>query len=273
MIHLITESDGGPSVSCETHYKKGAIMSRGLACLLLLLAALFRVSGSAQAQVRHQLAFSEADLVFDREKGFDVVSLRGCIRTHPPGHPDLPSRIIHLILPENARVTDVSVTFAREVILEGEFLVAPTQPDRKTDGSNLTKVVKPDRVVYDSDFPYPPEAAEILDEGYLAGSHLVALAVHPLQYQPRSRKLLFHTQLEISVELDESREVPISSATRRGSDRLQRLHEEILTSLADNKKDVPGLFFCVATTYSAFYTAKTHCSGIVKVHFLSQQNL
>ncbi|MGB7062690.1 MAG: C25 family cysteine peptidase [Candidatus Zixiibacteriota bacterium] len=243
MIRLITEWNGGPPVSIKTCSKKGAITRRGLTCFLLLLAALFRVSGSAQAPVKHHASFSEADLIFDRKNGFDVVSLGGCVRTHPPGHPDLPSRIIHLILPGDARVTDVSVSDAREVILDGEFLVAPAQPDRKTDGSNLTELVRPNRVIYDSDSLYPPEPVEILDQGYMSGSHLVALVLHPLQCQPRSRKLLFYTQLEISVELYESREVPITSGTQRRSDRVQRLHEEILARFADNKKDVPG-FIC-----------------------------
>jgi hypothetical protein len=140
-------------------------------------------------------------------------------------------------------VTEVSITDAHKVTLYGEHLVAPVQPDRKTDGSNLTVLVRPDRVIYDSDSLYPPKAVEMLDEGYMAGSHLVALALHPLQYRPGSRKLFFYTQLKISVELEQSNNASVSSGTQRRPDRMQRLHEKILTRFADNKKDVPG-FIC-----------------------------
>ena len=218
-------------------------MSRGLRSFLFLLAILSRVSGSVEAQITYQSSFSESDLIFDRENAFDLVSLKGCVKTGRPGHPDLPSRIIHLIVPADGRVADVCITDAHKVILNGEFLVTPAQPDRRTDGSNTTEWTKPHPAIYNSDSLYPSAPVEIVGEGYLAGSHLVALALHPLQYQPRLQKLIFSTQLEISVELEQSDNFSTSSRTYRRSARVQRLQERILTRFADNKKDVPR-FIC-----------------------------
>lgn len=243
MLHLITESNGRPSVSFETCPSKGATVSRGLVCFLCLLAVLFGVSKPARGQITYRASFSESNLIFDREKGFDVVSLKGCLRTRPPGYPDLPSKIVHLILPADGDLVDVSVTAAHEVILEGQFLIAPAQPDRRTDGSSATGWIKPDPVIYNCDSLYPSGPVEVVHEGYMGGTHLVALTLHPLQYQPRLRKLLFYKHLEISLALDESHDLPTRSVLQRRSERAQRLHEEVLSRFVVNKKDASG-FIC-----------------------------
>jgi hypothetical protein len=137
------------------------------------------------------------------------------------------------------------------LVLEGQFLVAPAQPDRRTDGSNMTEWIKPDPVIYNSDSLYPSRPVEVVDEGYLAGTHMVALELYPLQYQPKSRKLFFYKQLEIRVELDESQKISVFSTTQRRSNRMQGLHERILIHFADNRKDVPD-FICTSSDPTLF---------------------
>lgn len=239
-------------------------MSRGLRSFLFLLVILSLVSASAEAQITYRTSFSESHLIFDREIAFDVVSLEGCVKTHPPGHPDLPSRIIHLILPGDSRVAGVSITDAHKVILEGEFLVAPAQPDRRTDGSNAIEWIKPDPAIYNSDSLYPSRPIQIVGEGYMAGSHLLALALHPLQYHPGLRKLFFYTQLGIAVELEQSNNFFTSSRTYSRSARVEELHEKILTRFVDNSKDVPG-FICKNPSSTAY---KADVSGSAYPEYL-----
>jgi len=216
-------------------------MSRSLRCFLSLLFALFVFSSRGLAQVTYQALFSEEDLIFDRKGGFDVVSLQGGIRSQDVGSPDLPIKLITLILPNDGKVADVFVINKRQILLEGDFLIVPSQPDEKTDGSNIKEWIKPDPQIYNSDSLYPPQLVEIVEEGYLGGNHLVTLALCPLQYQPRSQKLFFFTQLDIRVELKGSERLPLSSQIQRRSDKTQQIFEKILHQLVDNKTDIPNL--------------------------------
>ncbi len=175
--------------------------------------------------------------------GFDLVDLKGSIRSSDVGWPDLPIRLIHLILPTDRRVGDVLVINEQPVLLEGEYLILPTQPDQKTDEISEKEWVDPDPEVYNSDSLYPSRLVEVVEEGYLAGNHLVTLALHPLQYQPKSRKLFFYKQLNINVELEPSEKLPLSSRIRRRSIKAQRLYEKILQQVVDNRRDIPD-FIC-----------------------------
>ncbi len=213
-------------------------MSRSLRCFLILLIAFFVFSGRGDAQITYQVSFSEKDLIFDREDGFDAVYLKGGIRSQDYGRPDLPTKLIHLILPNDSKVADVSVINQKQILLEGEYFILPGQPDEKTDGSNIKEWIKPDLQVYNSDSLYPSPLVEIIEEGYLAGNYLVSLAVYPLQYMPKSRKLLFYTQLDIRVELESSERPPLSSQIQRRSDKAQKLYEEILYQFVSNKTDI-----------------------------------
>jgi len=179
-------------------------MSRRSRYFLVLLFASVVFSNTGVAQITYQASFSERDLIFDREDDFDVVSLKGGIRSQDVGCPDLPLKLIHLILPNDSEVADVSITNAPHILLDGDFLIFPGQPDEKTDYAYEKEWVKPDTQVYNSDSLYPPQLVEIVEEGYLAGNHLVTLALYPLQYQPKSRRLFFYTQLDIRVELGHS---------------------------------------------------------------------
>ena len=218
-------------------------MSRSLRCFLILLFVLVIFSSTGFAQISYQVFFSERDLIFEQKDGFDVVSLKGGIRSQDVGCPDLPIKLIHLILPNDSEVADVSITNAQHILLDGDFLIFPGQPDEKTDYAYEKEWVKPDTQVYNSDSLYPPQLVEIVEEGYLAGNHLVTLALYPLQYQPKSRRLFFYTQLDIRVELEHSEKISSSSQIQRRSTRAQKLYEKILHQLVDNKTDIPN-FIC-----------------------------
>ncbi len=208
--------------------------------LSFLLLIWLGFSGSGNAQVCHQMSFSQSDLVFDQKNGFDVVSLKDCIRSQDIGGPDLPVKLIHLILPQRTKAAWVSVADKHHVELSGEYVIAPNEPDEKTDGSGGPQRVEPDPDVYGSDSLYPGKLVEIVAEGYLGGSHLITLAIHPLQYQPLSRKLFFYTYLSITVELDGTGTVPSFSEVRRRSFKAGQLYETVLRRLVHNKVDIPS---------------------------------
>jgi len=199
-------------------------MIRCLLFLLVLFVALFLFSSMGEAQIVYQAYFSETDLVFDRKGEFDLVTLKGGIRSQDYGCPHLPIKLIHFILPNESKVTDVTVINKQHTPLEGEYLLFPSQPDEKTDGSYTKEWVKPDPQVYNSDSLYPPRLVEIVEEGYLAGNHLITLALYPLQCKPKSQRLIFYTQLDIRVELNYSEKMSLSSQIQRRQNSLLVVH-------------------------------------------------
>ncbi|MGB2768755.1 MAG: C25 family cysteine peptidase [Candidatus Zixiibacteriota bacterium] len=213
-------------------------MSRNLTTLFFLIILFFGFSDRGEAQVTYQVEFSESDLLFEQRDGFDLVSLRGCVGSQKIGSPDLPIRMIHLVLPDGSEVTGVFVTEAHPAILEGEFSIGPVQPDVRTDDLPVKDRIGPDPTVYGSDSPYPSQLVELVHDGMMSGNHVISLALSPLQYRPKSQKLVLYTHLEIRVELGSSEEVDLSSRAHRRSTRAQELREKILFRFVDNQDDV-----------------------------------
>jgi hypothetical protein len=214
-------------------------VSRSLTIFLFVLVLFSGFPEKLEAQVTHQVEFSESDLLFEQREGFDLVSLKGCIGSQKSGSPDLPIRMIHLALPPGCEVTGVSVVDAERTTLGRSFSILPAQPDAKTDGSIVEEWVNPDPAVYDSDAPYPSQLVEMVGDGHMGGNRVISLAVSPLQYLPESQTLILHTQVKIKVELGSSKEVARSAQANRRSARAQELHEKILTRFVDNRGEAP----------------------------------
>ncbi len=221
-------------------------MSRRSIALLSIFCAWFLIragavsSSAAEHQVTYQVITSTNDLVFERENGFDRISLKGAIDSQTSGFPLLPVKMIHLLLPEGTEVAEVTAVSGQQMFL-GEFNILPGQLDEKTDGAGTGKWTDPDPSVYGLNSPYPGKRVEIWDEGYLAGNHLVTLAVYPLEYYPQSKQLFFYSHLDITVELKSSIRLAKSSQVERRSESSQKMYEEVVCRIADNKQDLPRL--------------------------------
>jgi hypothetical protein len=238
------------------------MMSRSLSVFLFLFFVLFvevigvTFSNTCVAQISYQVLFSKEDFAFKKENGFDLVSLKAgslntdgdVIKSQATGSPDLPIKLIHLLLPPNSDVAGVSVTGEHHILLPGEFLISPCQVDEKTDSSCTREWMDPDPVIYGSDSSYPGKLVETVDEGYLGGNHLITLGIYPLQYKPKSRQLSFYIQMDINVELRPSSKLPLSSPVQGRSVLAQKMYAEILYQLVDNKNDISSLT-CSSSPY------------------------
>ncbi len=223
-------------------------MGRRAACFWVMFIAFLApagllFSGPVIAPFSHEVRFSEGDLVFRQEHGFDVVELKGCAGSQECGLPDLPVSFIHLLLPMGCTATGAFIADADQIGLGGDFFVFPAQPDQKTDGSGAAGWAEPDPAVYRSTSPYPSQMVEIVEQGYLAGNHLVTLAVTPFQYRPTAGDLVFYTRLNIGIELRPVEEVPALSRIPDRPPEVESLYHNVLRRVAGNKKDIAGLSF------------------------------
>jgi len=221
-------------------------MSRGAIIFLFTFLAVPVISSGlanshvADHQLTYPVSFSPSDLSLEKENGFDRISLKGSANTLTAGSPLLPVKTICLLLPVNTEVVGVFVSAEQHVPL-GEYSVLPTQSDEKTDGSDIKEWTAPDPRIYDTDSPYPGKRAELLDEGYLGGNHLVTLAVYPLEYLPQSKRLYFYNQMEINVELRDAVKLPNSARKQTRSENDIRTYEEILSQMVSNREDISNM--------------------------------
>lgn len=190
------------------------------------------------SRISHDIYFSQDDLLFGKQQGFDVVTLKGCLKLQDEGQPNLPVKFIHLVLPPNCTATGASVINGIPIHLDGNFRILPTQPDLRTDGSFSSPWVDPDPAIYNSTSAYPSQMLKIVNEGYLGGNHLVTLAVTPFQYQPTTGELFFYSSLSIDIQLDRAERIPASLSAKIRPIKAERLYQGILNWLVSNQEDI-----------------------------------
>jgi hypothetical protein len=193
---------------------------------------------SSSDEVNYKTYFSQNDLVFGRRDGYDLIDLKDAEKIGEIGRPDLPKKLVHLSLPGGSEVESLIIISESYKTMEGEYLVFPTQPDEKTNGLIENVWIPPDSELYHSDSLYPGKLAEIVERGYLAGNRIVTLALYPLQYRPKSKKLFFYTNLDLQLKLRSSTKVSASSIVKRRSFTACKMYEEILHEIVENKNDL-----------------------------------
>ncbi len=187
------------------------------------------------SEVSHTIHCSGSDIIMGKRDGYDVIDLKDGARTGEIGKPDLPLRLVHLLIPNDFEVESMIITGDGFRVMEGEYIVFPAQPDQKTNGKSEMVWVPEDSQTYHSDSLYPGKLGEIVESGYLAGNHIVTLALYPLQYRPKSKKLFFHTELDVRLKLESSTEVLLSSTIETRCHEASRTYAGILNEMVDNK--------------------------------------
>jgi len=187
--------------------------------------------------------FSEDDFFFDRRDGYDLVDFKNGEKIGEIGKPDLPLKLVHLLIPNDSEVESLIVIGKSYKIMDGEYLVSPAQPDEKTDGTIEKIWVPPDSQIYDSDSLYPGKLGEIVESGFLAGNRIVTLALYPLQYRPKSKKLFLYTDLDLELKLRSSTKVSLSSIIKRRSYQASKIYAGVLNEMVDNKSDLSSYSF------------------------------
>lgn len=195
------------------------------------------------AQVSHSVSFLESDIAFKTVTGNDNIEYTkikmGDLQfTDEIGRPELPVKYVKLIIPSDADVGNIRIDFTPEKDLKETYLVFPCQPAIPTSiYAKKLEFVKPDESIYSSDLPYPANNVELVHHGYFDGStHIVTLAVYPLQYYPLSKKLQFYSQIDFTLEMQSGSLNRIQVQSRLQKNQV--IYDEILNHLVDNPQDI-----------------------------------
>lgn len=126
-----------------------------------------------------------------------------------PGKPNLPSKIISIAIPPGAKFVDLSFEVSDSITLTGSYNVPPVNlprvisaEDSEVYQQELSKYTENYNSVYGKNNPYPYSAVEFVQTSGYRKYNLVDVRVNPFTYYPLSGKLVYNSEIKISVRYD-----------------------------------------------------------------------
>ncbi len=176
---------------------------------------LFGLNQTQSAELSQTLEFSPEDLIFSISEGFDILYLKGCDITNKVGEPQLPVKLVHLVLPPGSKVEKVVVTSAEGEFLIGQYQIFPVQPPRILSlMQQPIPFVQPEPKVYGQSAEYPGKLVEYTGTGFLGGYQLANILVYPIQYVPAEKKVKFYSHMEFKILYSPGGKEPLSIKQR-----------------------------------------------------------
>lgn len=215
----------------------------GLISLIFLLNVIaFSIfSAAVEAKTTHlSLEFSPDDLRFERAGDFDQVFLEDLEFFGKPGEPRLPVKLIHLLIPVEQRIESVKIVNLKSQVLPGTYTVYPIQPplpiSRMPWRDEKVAFFPPDPQIYSWSSEFPGKLVDVISHGFMAGYHIAALTVHPIQYVPAEGKLSFSDQIELELIYGPSERAPLEVSHR--SVKASHTYSRAVESMVANPEEI-----------------------------------
>ncbi len=195
----------------------------------LFLVGFIFLSGLSQAEsaeLSQTLQFFTDDLIFSKSDGFDMLYLKGCEITDKVGEPQLPVKLVHMVLPPGCKVEGVVITSAEGIFLPDRYQIFPVQPPRILSlMQQPVSFVQPEPKVYHQSAEYPGKLAEYTGTGFLGGYQLANILVYPVQYVPAKKKVKLYSRIEFKVRYSQGGKepLPIKRRSRIGRQVYERI--------------------------------------------------
>jgi hypothetical protein len=187
------------------------------------------------------------DLRLDEAHGFTRPVLTGGHHAAVPGAPQVPFLLVHVAIPDGAKLAGVEVQQLRQQALPGTHAVLPGQYPRIADlrlqpeqlrqrygdalqnkAPDLAETAKPfaepDKKLYAAQRLYPAAVCEVLNQHNVGPYRIAAVRINPLQYIPAMGALLANAAFTLVVDLVRPvKATPVSS--RYSTEQLELYHE------------------------------------------------
>lgn len=142
----------------------------------------------------------------EEKQGYKV-SIENFGRLLIPGEPNLPSKIFSIAIPPGADVQDVTFNTGNNIVLPGEYKIAPNlqsrvigPQDSALNARDQQQYEQNYKSVYGQDSPYPQSIGEVIGTGGYRKYNLVDVRITPFIYYPISGKLLYHPDITVTVQ-------------------------------------------------------------------------
>ncbi|MDD2890179.1 MAG: C25 family cysteine peptidase [bacterium] len=201
--------------------------------ILLCLLSIGMVSYAGT--LKKTFVFDTGNLSFSQSDGFDVVKIKGGQLTEKTGEPQLPSKMVQLSIPSNAKLENVIINSTQYEDIPGTYNVYPAQaPQAISDISEETKssFTTPDAKIYNSSAQYPEKLIEYGEEN-MGGYKIVYINIYPVTYTPSEKKLKLYSKIDLTINYKEDK-----SSTLRKTELGKEVFRKMVREIVDNPEDV-----------------------------------
>jgi len=141
-------------------------------------------------------------LIIEQNFEYTKIMLPGYEISDKVAAPEVPVRAIKIALPYGAKITNVNILSKEGKELDGEFLLSYVQPPVILSQKEVKKLDEPKQEIYSSNKPYPENIIEFKGTAVYDNYQICELFVYPVQYLPKSKKLIFFSSIKFSVEYE-----------------------------------------------------------------------
>ena len=130
---------------------------------------------------------------------YDKVNLLDCYPAGNAGEPKIPSKGAFLLLPPEAKVTEIDIIPGEKIILGSGLLIEPTSQAIPMSQTENIPIPTPNKAIYSLNEAYPGKLYTQVGIHHFRGYQILVLLLHPVQYNPVTGELFYYKTLDISV--------------------------------------------------------------------------
>ena len=171
-------------------------MKKRLIFILISLAIVTTVLSATVIQ--KEFTFNEPTI--KKIDNFDRITINGLSYNYEPGHPEIPVLPVQIIIPAGEEAVKVEISYKRTESVIGTYNIYPRQKPYPISYEGKVTFVEPANEIYSKNEFYPVELVSEVTTQYLRGHSIALLNLFPVQYNPVTQELLYHSSITISVE-------------------------------------------------------------------------
>ena len=230
---------------------------------LFILICLVILSSILSANIiQKEFTFNEPSI--KKIDNYDRIAINGLSYNYEPGHPEVPILPIQIIIPAGEEAVSVEVSYKRAESVTGYYNVYPRQKPYPISYEGEVSFVEPSNEIYSKNEFYPSELVSEVTTQYLRGHSIALLNLFPVQYNPVTKVLLYHSSITISIETKPSAQAALSfqkfyrddASTQKRVKQLVSNPEEISSYPASNRNREITYDYVIITnsTYESDFT-------------------
>jgi hypothetical protein len=131
---------------------------------------------------------------------YNRINLYDCYSAGNAGEPKIPSKGAFLLLPPDAKVSEIDIIPGEKIILGSRYLIEPTSQAIPTSQTENLPAPIPNKAIYNLNTAYPGKLFTQVGVHHFRGYQILVLLLHPIQYNPVTGELFYYKNLDVSVK-------------------------------------------------------------------------
>jgi hypothetical protein len=210
---------------------------------VVALFVLFNSGLASGATISLELEVDVSDLAFrDAEDGGVIVAVKGYEHLNYIDYPDLPYRVINILLPQGEIISSYDAEVLDLVEVDPSIDLAPFRGDLLEDGSRAGLIAALDEVAKDG-MLFPRWKVRHLGTSNYRGYRIASFAVYPFTYDLNSGRLTLDRRVDLVIETELDVTDTESAVRRRHIPGFREETEEHVRSLVTNPEQSATYLF------------------------------